>query len=318
MQDWQKPFVEWRGDLKDNAVWRELDLAKIAVERVIDRTPGAPRGLIICGAGGSGKDYLVEQMLNKRHLPILYLDVSSEAALVKFAYRHRNARVVLVSDNGKLLRQEAMIDRLKHLIDPGYLHYETEEVVTNSKRPTPAEHAWMILSAQTPQERARIERMALRDETMPEPEFATNFSLIWTSNVNYTDESAIPPALRPHWGALKSRGINPRYIPDKPRDLFTYSLHLVLECSMLRGLHCKLEDANAVLATFIQQRGYLADVSPRFVRDLARLRSDLRNSNRLGYWEQQTKSLLATRIVNPTLASLTTPVFQIPSPYSSQ
>ena len=28
MQDWQKPFVEWRGDLKDNAVWRELDLAK--------------------------------------------------------------------------------------------------------------------------------------------------------------------------------------------------------------------------------------------------------------------------------------------------
>jgi len=156
--------------------------------------------------------------------------------------------------------------------------------------------------------------MALRDDAIPESEFRTHFSLIWTSNNDYTDDKAIPPTLRPHWAALKSRGINPRYIPDTPRDLFVYSLHLVLECSMLRGFHMKLEDANAVLRVFIEQRGYLPDVSPRFVRDLARLRADLRSGARLHYWDQQVKSLLATKVANPELAKMTVPIFQIPPP----
>jgi hypothetical protein len=98
-EHWQMPFVEWHGPLESNLVWTAIDLAEIAAERVIDRTPTAPRGLIICGAAGSGKDHLVLQLLKARHLPALYLDTSSEAALVKFAYRHRDARVVLVSDN---------------------------------------------------------------------------------------------------------------------------------------------------------------------------------------------------------------------------
>jgi hypothetical protein len=34
------------------------------------------------------------------------------------------------------------------------------------------------------------------------------------------------------------------------------------------------------------------------------------------YWDQQVKSLLATKIVKPALANLTVPVFQIPPPQS--
>ena len=55
MPDWLCTFVEWRGPLDRNCVWTAIDLATIAAERVIDRTPDAPRGLMICGAAGSGK-----------------------------------------------------------------------------------------------------------------------------------------------------------------------------------------------------------------------------------------------------------------------
>jgi hypothetical protein len=317
MHDWQSPFVEWRGPLTNNAVWVAIDLARIAAEQVIDRTASGNRGLIICGCAGAGKDHLVERMLKVRHLPVLYLDTASEAALVKFAWRNRNARVVLVSDNAKLLTQPTMIDRLKHLIDPGRLHYETEEVRTNVKRPTVAEQVHMFLGADDPAEQDRIKRMALRDADIPESDFETDFSLIWTSNINYTDPKALPPTLKPHWGALTSRGINPRYIPDTPRDLFVYSLHLIMECSMLRGLYIKLEDANAVLKAFIDYRADLPDVSPRFVRNLAHLRRDLRNANRLSYWDQQVKSRLTATVVNRSLAEMEVPPFQIPPPPGS-
>ena len=93
---------------------------------------------------------------------MLYIDCSSEAALIKFAWRHRFARVALVSDNAKLLRQETQIDRLKHLLD-GYLRYETDEVFANMKRPTETEQVLMMLAAESDQERRCIERLTLRD-----------------------------------------------------------------------------------------------------------------------------------------------------------
>lgn len=135
--------------------------------------------------------------------------------------------------------------------------------------------------------------------------------MIWTSNNDYSDDKQIPSTLRPHWAALKSRGINPRFIPDTPTDLFTYSLHLVLERNMLRGLHVKLDDTNAVLQAFIKHRGHLPDVSPRFVRDLAKLRADLRSADRLAYWPRQVESRLTTKVAHPELAKMTVPVFQI-------
>jgi hypothetical protein len=309
---WQMPFIEWRGPLDNNPVWVAMDLAKLAAERVIDRPPNGPRALIICGAAGAGKDHLLLQMLKARRLPLLNLDTSSESALVRFAWRHRHAKVAIVSDNAKLLTQPTMIDRLKLMVDPGHLIYETVEVLANMKRPTSAGQVIMTLAAETEIERNKIARMALRDPDIPANEFDTHFSLIWTSNINYTDSKSIPPTLRPHWAALLSRGINPRYIPDTPRDLFVYALHLVLECSMMRGLYIKLEDTNAVLRTFIEQRGYLSDVSPRFVRDLARMRAELRTVDRLQYWNQQVKSLLAPTIVNLELTKMNVPLFQIP------
>jgi hypothetical protein len=309
--DWQKSFIAWRGPLEDNEVWRAIDLAMCAAKSVIERGPNGPRGLAICGASGSGKDYNLVRILKQRQLPVLYLDTSSEAALVHFAWRHRYAQVVLVSDNGKLW-QPAKIDRVKHIIDPGRVLYETAAVMANMRRPTRSQHDAMLLAAKTDEEREAIERMDLRDPAIPENDFETHFALIWLSNIDYTDDKMIPLALRPHWQALLSRGINPRFIPSPPRDLFIYALSLVLECSMLRGMHLRLEDANEVLRAFILKRGYLRDVSPRTIRNLAMLRMDLRNSNRLSYWDKELEAGLARTIVNPELAALDVPLFQIP------
>ena len=268
---------------------------------------------MICSAGGVGKDFLVERLLKARRLPLLYMDTSSEAAMVKFAWRHRHARVVIVHDNAKMLHHQTKIDRLKHMLDnPARLHYETDDVVANMKRPTASDRTLMLAAARDQKEKDRIGRMALRDEDMPEPDFEIDFGILWSSNVNYTVPANIPPVLREHWRAFEARGLNPRWIPDTPKDLFVYSLHLILECSMLRGLHLKLDDANAVLRVLIERRGHLRDVSPRGVRVLAQQRQNLRNANRLSLWERELEAVLAASVVQPALAHLDVPLFQIP------
>jgi hypothetical protein len=311
---WQMPFIDWRGPLEENAVWSAIDLALMALNRVLDRTPNSPKALIICGCSGVAKDFIVERALKARHLPLLPINTETESGLVKWAWRNRDAVVAVISDNAKLLSQEGMIDRIKLMIDPGRLHYETDEVLANMKRPTEVDKALMVMAAQDAKEVARIERMTERDPDIPESDFPTNFAVVWTSNNNYTDPKQIPPTLRRHWAALESRGINPRYIPDEPCALFTYTLHLIMECSMLRGrVRLKLEDTNAVLRAYIEHRANLKDLSPRWVvKQLAGLRQDLRNGNRLDQWERYLRGLLSPKVCQPALAALDVPLFQIP------
>jgi hypothetical protein len=311
---WRDDFRGWRRPLDANGTYRGMDLARIGMEQVIE---GKRRSLMVCGGSGCGKSYLLQRLLKAWNLPLLPpMDVATEAAMIKYAWRHRHARVVPVEDNSKMLRQETLIDRLKQMTDvPARLHYETDDVMTNMRRMTVAEQVLAHLAETDPVKQRKILGAALRNPDIPESDFEVEFGMIITTNTNYTLPENIPPAMRPHWQAMLGRGLNPRWIPDDAFDVFEYALHLVFEQSSFRALHLKLDDANAVLRAFIENRGHLTDVSPRTLRLMATLRKDLRQSDRLAYWEREFQSgFLSDQVSQPVLAKRDVPVFQIPPP----
>jgi hypothetical protein len=144
------------------------------------------------------------------------MEVATEAAMVKYAWRHRHERIVPVEDNSKMFRHETLIDRLKLMTEaPARLHYETDEVMANMKRMTQQEQVTAVLAEMDPIARAKIQKAPLRDPDIPECDFEVEFGLIITTNANLTLPENIPPAMKLHWQAMLSRGLNPLWIPDE-------------------------------------------------------------------------------------------------------
>jgi hypothetical protein len=131
--DWRSPFREWFGEPSANAVWRGLHLAEIELDHALrSLEPGI---LMICGASGAGKNRLVTRVLKRRHLTAERLDVSSEKAMVEFAWRNGENRLMLIDEADSLLRSENMLNRLKQMTDPyGALHMKTRRSCNAPRR----------------------------------------------------------------------------------------------------------------------------------------------------------------------------------------
>jgi hypothetical protein len=237
-------FADWRKRPPGKSgLLAGIEDAKIAIDSLIR---GATTIRLLCSPPGLGKDHLTRQMCKKAKAKLAPVGSLNFQTFHQDLWINRDADVLLMSEMDHMLRTQNFANLVKKWADPasgGWITHSTKAIQKN--------------------EQYRLNGSKRYDPTVPPPKFQCKARGVWLSNINYTSPANIPEAVKPHWGALKSRGLSPKWIEGTEQETFEYTISLALEQDFLRNMQLKLPVANVVFKIFCEYAERLRDITPR-------------------------------------------------------
>jgi hypothetical protein len=270
-------------DIENNATFRGMRRVRQLATLVVT---GKRQLQMFCSIPGLGKTETVLEVFSENGLTPHYSSPTSAEGLCQDLWRHRDAPYFL-DDCDRLARSEPCANIAKMAYGPQRL------VVVP-----------LSLKIQKNEEH-RLNDSHHYNANVPPPTFrlGPRHGLLWNSNKNFTLPEMVTKEMAADFAALVSRGLDPYWIPDRPQDVFDYTIWMVVNGMLRRHRQggrpeeggFKLQHQQEVLGFLSQNARRLPEVTPRMAWKLAMTR---RHDPE---WEQGWRELLLPHVRWPTI-----------------
>ncbi len=265
-------------DTEKNATFRGMRRVRQLATLVVT---GKKQLQMFCSIAGLGKTETVLEVFSENDLTPHYSSPTSAEGLCQDLWLHRDAPYFL-DDCDRLARSEPCANIAKMAYGPQRL------VVVP-----------LSLKIQKNEEH-RLNDSHHYNANVPPPTFklGPRHGLLWNSNKNFTLPEMVTKEMAADFAAQVSRGLDPYWIPDRPQDVFDYTIWMVMNGMLRRHRQggrseeggFKLQHQQEVLAFLCQNARRLPEVTPRMAWKLAMTR---RHDPE---WEQGWRELLLPHV----------------------